>query len=122
MIEQARLYQDTLEELYAKERPTLGGTIHPDHGRDLQTLPSQSRYQKEILAVKGASGVAKTNDFKFRNNVETQPPPAPAPSNDARAGCVTMARGDATAANPAPVPATLPKACTRKGNEYACAL
>jgi hypothetical protein len=32
MIERARLYQDTLEELYVKERPTLCGTIHPDHG------------------------------------------------------------------------------------------
>jgi hypothetical protein len=85
MIEQARLYQDTLEELYVKECPTLGGTIHPDHGRDLQTLPSQSRYQKEILAVKGVSGVAKTNDLQFCNSVEPPPPPAPAPSNDARA-------------------------------------
>jgi hypothetical protein len=36
MIEWAQLYQDTLEELYVKERP-LGGTIHPDHGRDLQS-------------------------------------------------------------------------------------
>jgi hypothetical protein len=32
MIERARLYQDILEQLYVKERPTLCGTIHPDHG------------------------------------------------------------------------------------------
>ena len=36
MIERAQLYQDTLEKLYVKERP-LGWTIHPDHGRDLQS-------------------------------------------------------------------------------------
>ena len=36
MIERAQLYQDTLEKLYVKERPS-GGTIHPDHGRDLQS-------------------------------------------------------------------------------------
>jgi hypothetical protein len=36
MIEKARLYQDTLDELYVKERPS-GGTIHPDHGRDLKS-------------------------------------------------------------------------------------
>jgi hypothetical protein len=49
MIERARLYQDTLEELYVKEPLTSGGTVHPDHGRDLQTLMSQSWYHEEIL-------------------------------------------------------------------------
>jgi hypothetical protein len=71
-----------------KERPTSGGTIHPDDGRDFETLPSQSLYHKETLAVKGVCHceVAKTCDFKFRKSVEPTPPPAPAPSDDARAG------------------------------------
>jgi hypothetical protein len=88
------------------ERPTSGGTIHPDHGRDLQTLLSQSRYHEEIQAAKarrrervewrpGQLQVGKisdfkfrkTRDFKFRKSVEPPPPPAaPAPNDDARAG------------------------------------
>jgi hypothetical protein len=42
LIESALLYQVTLEELYVKERPS-GGTIHPDHGRDLQSTTRTSR-------------------------------------------------------------------------------
>jgi hypothetical protein len=36
--------------------------------------------------VKGASGVAKTCDFKFHKRVEPPPPPALASNDDARAG------------------------------------
>jgi hypothetical protein len=35
--------------------------------------------------VKGASGVAKTGDFKFRKSVEPPLPPVPALNDDARA-------------------------------------
>jgi hypothetical protein len=88
MIERALLFQDSLEELYVKECPTSGGTIHPEHVRDLQILLSQSRYHEKILAVKGASGpgVAKAHEFEFHKSVERQPPPAPAPNDDTRAG------------------------------------
>jgi hypothetical protein len=40
MIERAQLYQDTLAELFVKEFPS-GGTMHPDHGRDLHENSSR---------------------------------------------------------------------------------
>jgi hypothetical protein len=55
MIERALLFQDSLKELYVKECPTSGGTIHPEHVRDLQILLSQSLYHEKILAVKGVA-------------------------------------------------------------------
>jgi hypothetical protein len=48
MIKIAQLYQDTLEELYVKGCPTSSGTIHLDHGKDLQTLLSQSLCHKDL--------------------------------------------------------------------------
>jgi hypothetical protein len=74
--------------------------------------------------VKELSGVAKICDFKYIR-VKPPPPCVPAPIDDARAGCSDNgsehSMGTAAAANQAPVPAALPKACTGKRNKYACA-
>ena len=80
LLERTRSYQDSLEELYIKDHPAVGRsrrTIHPDHRRDLQTLLSQ--YYEEILTIKGASGVAKTRELKFRKSIDRLEPPPPPP-------------------------------------------
>jgi hypothetical protein len=106
-IDRALLYQDTLEELYIEELPTSGGTMHHDHCRDLQTLLTQSRYYGEILAVKGASGVAKTGELNFSKSIE--PPPLPVAQRLHRTmtpklAAMTMARGHCRGREPGPAP------------------
>jgi hypothetical protein len=54
------------------------------------------------MAVKGASGVAKNHDVKFRNSVEPPPPPEPAPNDDARAGGHDDGSGRCCGSEPGP--------------------
>jgi hypothetical protein len=87
MIKQARLYQDSLEELYVKEHwagPYI--LIMAETYRLCCLSHCAMRTCREDPGLKGASGVAKTHDFKFCNRVEPQRPPAPAPNEDARQG------------------------------------
>jgi hypothetical protein len=53
MIERARLYQDTLEELYVKERPS-GGTIHPDIAETYRILQSTTRTRQGDPGCEGS--------------------------------------------------------------------
>jgi hypothetical protein len=84
MIKRARLYQDILEELCVKERPTLAGPDISNMAETYRLCCLSHDTTMEILAGKGASGVSKTSDFKFRKSVEPQPQPAPAPTGQRR--------------------------------------
>ena len=70
-VERARTFQDSFEAAYKQELHTSDGTIHSNYRRELQwQLP---QYYQEVLGWKGAIGVARPRELKFRR-IELPPP------------------------------------------------